>query len=286
MNKSITIGYLGPEGTYSELAARSIYDKGRFLPSKTVTGVFENLIEGKVDVGVVPWENSLNGSVGKTMDLMVEHCGQIIKDNGKTKFENPKLYIVGEIEYKIEHCLLKYADVMKIDRIVSHPQAIEQCSKFIEKMGVETLAVASTAEAARLAEKHPTWAAIGHGGLAKPYGLSVVRTKISDEEENYTRFAIIGNNPAKNPNKTSIAFVVKNDPGALYDALLPFREHEINMSKIESRPLRNGNKRWEYIMLVDFESAADGPEVKKAFEEMKELCPYLRVLGSYEKTIA
>ncbi|MEM2737974.1 MAG: prephenate dehydratase [Candidatus Bathyarchaeia archaeon] len=246
-------------------------DKIQPIPCKSFSEVFRKVELEEVDYGVLPIENSIEGSVNQVYDLLLTH----------------DLKICGEVILKIEHCLIgnTNADLSSIKRVYSHPQALAQCSKFLEKIMCEVIPTYDTAGSVKIIkEKHSMdEAAIASERAAEIYGMKILARNISDVPDNYTRFVILSKmdaSPSGN-DKTSIIFSVKHVPGALYDALGVFAKRKINLTKIESRPTRK--KPWEYIFYLDFEGHKTEPECMEALNELREKTPFIKVLGSYPK---
>ncbi|MFW9990265.1 MAG: prephenate dehydratase [Candidatus Odinarchaeota archaeon] len=268
------VGFLGPKGTFTHQAALEYFPKAgtEFITFTNNLEIFENIEKEIVDFGVIPIENSLQGTVRENLDLLIE------KD----------LFIYGEIELRIIQNLisLNNSDISKIQNIISHPQAIAQTRNWLKNNlpKAKLINASSTAEAVRRVNElnDETYAAIGTKFSSKLYGLKVLNSRIEDDPSNYTRFLIISkkeNEHKEGKIKTSIVFVTKNIPGTLYGVLKIFADANINLSKIESRPRRKG--RWEYIFLMDFEGNKDDPIIKKAIEKMNENVIWYKILGSY-----
>lgn len=268
------VGYLGPKGTFTHQAALEHFPKAgtEFIAFNNTLEIFENISKELIDFGVIPIENSLQGTVRETLDLLIE------KD----------LFIYGETDLRIIQNLisLKNSDLSKIQNIVSHPQAFAQTKMWLKTNvpKANLIDVSTTAEAVRRVSEinSETYAAIGTEFSSKLYGLKILNSRIEDDSSNYTRFLIISkkeNEHKEGKIKTSIVFVTKHIPGALYRVLKIFADTNINLSKIESRPRRKG--RWEYIFLMDFEADKEDPKVKKAFEKMNEIVIWYKILGSY-----
>ncbi len=201
-------------------------------------------------------------------------------------FVDSPVKITGEILQEISHFLLsKVGKIQKINKVYSHPQAIGQCRSWIEAnlKGVEIREVASTSKAAALAQKDPKAAAIASDLAGRLYGLKVIAAHIEDQSKNVTRFLVISMVGLKKTgeDKTSVLFSVKDRVGALYNMLKPFSQHQINLSKIESRPSKK--KPWEYIFYVDLEGHQEDPTVEQALKELEEGCVFLKILGSFPK---
>ena len=268
------IGYLGPIGTFTHQAALEYFPKAgsEFIPIKNLIEIFDNVEKGKIEYGVVPIENTLQGTVRETLDLLIDR----------------NLFIYGEIEFRIVQNLisLKGADINDIQNIFSHPQAFSQTRSWIKANlpNANLMDVSSTAEAIRRVRKlnDPTYAAIGTEFASNIYGLDVANSMIEDDTTNHTRFLVISKNEnllKEGKIKTSIVFVTKHEPGALYWVLKIFSEANINLSKIESRPFKK--VRWEYIFFVDFEGDKDNENVKEALQIIETNVVWLKILGSY-----
>lgn len=270
----LTIAYLGPEHTNTHLAAQTRFGRrARYVHEPTVDDVFHAVERRRADFGVVPVENSLEGTVTHTLDRFVE-------------FIDTPVRIHGEIEQAIRHCLILQpgAPLNRIRTVYSHPQALAQCHRWLLQhlRGAARRETQSTADAIWYVLHDHTArsrAAIGRRELAKEHGLRAM--PIPEERENKTRFLAIGlGQPSRGRrNKTSILFGVKDRPGALYDALMPFKQNRINLTKIESRPSKR--KAWEYLFFIDVEGHASEPKVKRALQALERSASLLRVLGSY-----
>lgn len=267
------VAYLGPEGTFCEQAARK-YFQGvdfTFIPCSTIKDVFDAVEQKRADYGTVPAENSLEGSVRQTLDLLLER----------------KLMICGEVDLRVVHSLIVRpgTEIKDVKVILSHPQAIAQCKQFIEKFfpNVEVREVSSTARAVSLLSEVQNCAAIGPELAAKRYGMKIAVRQIEDEPNNFTKFFILGieDGVATGCNKTSLIFSAKHEPGALYQALEPFAVRGINLTKIESRPQRG--KPWEYVFYLDFEGHRAEPRIAEAIDALRRKCLFVKVLGSYLK---
>jgi len=268
------IGYLGPIGTFTHQAALEYFPKAgsEFIPVKDLIEIFDNIEKGIFEYGVVPIENTLQGTVRETLDLLIDR----------------NLFIFGEIELRIVQNLisLEGATMNSIQNIFSHPQAFSQTRSWIKANlpNAKLIDVSSTAEAIRRVRKlnDPTYAAIGTEFASSIYGLVVANPMIEDETANFTRFLIISKkeNPIKEGKiKTSIVFVTKHEPGALYWVLKVFSDAHINLSKIESRPFKK--VRWEYIFFVDFEGNKEDGNVKEALQLIETKVLWQKILGSY-----
>lgn len=278
----LTIAYLGPEHTNTHLAARTRFGaRNRYAHAPTVDEVFHLIERRHADYGVVPIENSLGGAVTHTLDRYID-------------FVDTPVRIHGEIDVPIRHCLIlrprtKLSDV---GVIYSHPQAFEQCRPWLAKhlSRASRSETDSTAEAVQrvLHKKIGVWssvwdvrerAAIAAPELAAEHQLKAI--PIPQERENRTRFLVIalGEPPKGSKNKTSLLLTLKDRPGALHDALMPFKRYRINLTKIESRPSRR--KAWEYLFFIDLEGHQSEPRVTRALKTLERSTSLLRVLGSY-----
>ncbi len=267
--KTITISYLGPEGTFTHLAALKIFgNRNNYIAKETIGDVFYSVEKNETEYGVVPVENTTEGIVTHTLDMFLE-CD---------------LYICGELNMKISHCIVsKENSINKIKYIYSHPQAIAQCKNFINTklQGAKIFEVSSTAEASKIVKNKKYSAAISAEITATIYNLNILSKNIQDMEDNYTRFIVIGKHKVSNSgkDKTSIMFSLKDRVGILHDALSPFKKYNINLTKIESRPSKK--RPWEYVFFVDFIGHINDKNVKKSITELENLCTYYKFLGSY-----
>jgi chorismate mutase / prephenate dehydratase len=260
--------FLGPNATNTHAAAVIRFgQKADFYPLIGLTPIFREVEKDKSAFGVVPIENSSEGVVGLTMDLLLES----------------PLSICGEIYLPIRHLLLANIPKSKIEKVYSHPQAIAQCRGWLSRHlpAAEVIETASTSRGVEMALKDKKGAAIAGPLAAKMYKIRVAARDIHDRSGNTTRFVVLGHRDAEptGKDKTSLIFLVKNRAGALYDALYPFREHQINLSKIESRPTKR--EAWEYAFYVDLVGHRTDKEVQKALKELEEQSVYMKILGSY-----
>ncbi len=269
------VAYLGPRGTFTEQATRRFFSgkKVKLVETPTIKAVFDLVASGQAAYGVVPVENTLEGSVNITLDLLYRL----------------DVKICGEIQEPIRHNLIVKPGTRRsqIKVIISHPQALAQCSAYLEKNFPKAVLkeAPSTAAAVKSLKRFKSAAAIGTELAAKIYGMKVLERNISGENRNFTRFLVISLRdcePTGN-DKTSLIFSVKDRPGALYAALEPFALRQINLTKIESRPSKD--EPWTYIFFMEFEGHRENPECREALEELKKQCSYLKVLGSYPRAI-
>lgn len=267
------IAVLGPRGTFSEEAARKFLPKGELLPCRDIPEVFERVKSGAAKYGVVPVENSLEGSVGITLEQLLEK----------------HLKICGEIVLDIRHALMALPETRleEVKEIISHPHALAQCKNFLKKLRVKTRNFYSTAEAAReIAEKKlSSTAALAPRSAARLYGLKILKENIQDENQNQTRFVVLAEQDCKNTgrDKTSLVFGLKDKPGALYEALGIFALRGINLTRIESRPSRRA--LGDYIFYLDFLGHRSEKKIKQALAELERKAAFIKILGSYPRGI-
>jgi len=266
----LSVGFLGPEATFSHMAAREVFgSSAECAPYKSTDDVFTACEKGWTAYGVVPIENSASGALNDTLD----------------RFVDTNLIICSEITLSIHHVLMANCALEKILRVYSKTEPFLQCRAWLKENlpGVELREVGSTSEGAKLAAEHDNAAAIASELAAKIYDLKVLVRGIEDLKDNVTRFWVIGTNPAAptGNDKTSIMFSVKDRPGALYDLLEPFRRERINLTKIESRPTKR--RRWEYVFFVDLQGHRAEPTVAKVLKEIEEHCEFMKVMGSYPR---
>jgi chorismate mutase/prephenate dehydratase len=271
----LKVGYLGPEGTFSQSAVYQHFGHSvRALPLGTIDEVFHEVEAGVADFGVVPIENSTEGTVNHTLDM----------------FLSSPLKICGEVEMRIrQHLLGNMSGLDKIVRVCAHPQSLAQCRAWLKEFlpGVELIPASSNAEGARRARDEEGTAAIAGDAAAEVYGLEKLYADIEDRPDNSTRFLVIGREllPASGNDKTSLMLSTRDtdDAGALYKLLKPLADHKINMSRIESRPSRR--RKWHYVFFIDIDGHVSDPPVAKALAKLKDLAQLFRVLGSYPKAV-
>jgi chorismate mutase / prephenate dehydratase len=272
LERPLTIAFLGPVGTFSETAMQRQFGASvNGLPCSTLDEVFRATEAGGADFGIVPIENSSEGAVSRTLDLLLA----------------TPLRVLGEVSVPVHHNLLTRSGSMDgVARICAHSQALAQCTGWLNQHwpAVERQAVASNAEAARMASEDPALAAIAGERAAQRYGLHVVAAHIQDDPNNRTRFAVLGDQatqPSAPPgrDKTSLILSVPNRAGAVFDMLKPLAAHGVSMTRFESRPARVGT--WEYYFYVDLEGHADDPKVAAALTELQRECAFYKCLGSY-----
>lgn len=271
--KSLSVGFLGPRGSFTEEAALKMFgDQGVSLtPYSSIYEVFRAVENGEAEYGVVPLENTVEGSVGETLDMLAQ----------------TSVKICGETEIRISHNLIAKAGTKleDIKIVLSHPMALAQCRNFIytklKNVKIETRS--STAEAVKECIEKEGTAAIGSELAARIYGGEILAKGIEDYKDNYTRFIAIGYRPLDKGIgiKTSVIFTLKDVPGALYKALEPFAVRNINLTKIESRPIKG--RPWEYMFFMDFVRSIDDPDIKEALKEFMPRTTSVKILGSYKK---
>ncbi len=272
LEKTLTAAYLGPVGTYSEQAMHAYFGQSiEGLACPSIDEVFRSVEAGASEFGVVPVENSTEGAVSRSLDLLLE----------------TQLVIGGEIALPIQHNLMTQSGKLTgVTRVCAHPQALAQCQHWLTANAphLERQAVASNAEAARLAAADPTVAAIAGERAATHYGLLIANALIQDDPHNRTRFVVVGKQPAgaTGHDQTSMIVSVKNEPGAVYKLLEPLARHGVSMTRFESRPARVGT--WEYYFYIDFEGHRDDPAVAAALDDLGRKAAYLKILGSYPRS--
>lgn len=272
LEKPMRVCFLGPKATFTHMAClKQFGESANLVPVINVTEVFEYVERREAEFGVVPIENSTEGIVSNTLDMFVEY----------------DINIIGEITLDISHALLSVIGKMEhIKKVYSHPHAIAQCRSWLEKnlRAIPVFDVESTAKAAELASEDPSSAAIAAEEASKMYGLKVIKRNIQDNINNFTRFIIVGKiTPEKTGwDKSSIIFSVKHEVGALFKILQPFSKHGINLTKIESRPVKK--RAWEYLFFLDMEGHITDPSLSAAVDEMRVLCDFFKLLGSYPRS--
>ncbi len=269
LQKVLKIAYLGPEYSFSHLAAVERFGQAvELIPVGSIAAVFEEVNRGHVDFGVVPVENSTDGRVADTLDMFLKL---------------PHLTICGEIRLRIHHNLVANCEHQEIRRIYSKPQALSQCRNWLSKNVPHALLkdVSSTATAAELAQREPGAAAVASRQAAVRYGLRILFAQIEDAPHNETRFSVIGHQKAGKTghDKTAIMFRLPHNPGSLVDALDVFKQNKLNLTWIESFPAQT--PKAEYIFFVDFEGHQEDAKVGKTLKALGEHCEQLTVLGSF-----
>jgi len=275
LERPITVAYLGPRGTFSERAALKHFGLAAdAVPVASIDEVFREVESGGADFGVVPVENSTEGAVGRSLDLMPQS----------------PLKVCGEVIVRIHHNLMAKAapkDLADIGRVFSHGQSLAQCHEWlnVNLPKAERIAVASNAEAARRAAEEPGSAAVAGDMAAEHYGLAILAANIEDEPNNTTRFLILGDYAprATGRDKTSLVLSARNRAGAVYEMLTPFAQRGVSMTKFESRPSRLA--LWDYLFFVDIEGHRDDANVRAALDEVARIAGFLKLLGSYPMAV-
>ncbi len=272
LEQPVTVAFFGPEGTFAHMAARHLFGlAANYREATTIDGVFDAVRAGDAAYGVVPIENSTEGSVTTSADALIEG----------------DLLVRQELVLDISHALLGRAglSLSSIDRVYSHPQALAQCRIWMAKNvpRAQLVQTTSTAAAAREALADERGAAIGSRLAGEIYGLDAIREGIHDRPENATRFFVLAKKdaPRTGQDKTTVAFSVKDGRGALRDVLTVFDDAGVNLTRIESRPSRQ--KRWDYVFLVDLEGHREDEAVARALAGLGGRCDMVKVLGSYPR---
>ena len=265
------VAFQGEPGAYSEQAVFNYFGAVETLPCESFDRVFDSIVLEACDAGLIPIENSLAGSIHQNYDLLLRH----------------DLHITGEYLLRVQHCLIALPGVTKADikKAISHPQALGQCAAYLRGLGVKPESAYDTAGSVKMLKESGArdTAAVASRRAAEIYEMQILEEGIEDNPENYTRFLVIsktGTTP-EGEAKTSIVFTLKNQPGALFKALSVFALRDIDLTKIESRPLQG--QPWEYLFYIDFLGAAHNETVRKALDHLGEYALMLRVLGSYPK---
>lgn len=272
LEEPLTVAYLGPRGTFSEEAALKRFGSVvTTLACSSIDDVFRKVEAGAAGYGVVPVENSTEGAVGRSLDLLLQ----------------TPLKVCGEIKLPIHQLLLaRHGDLARINKIYSHPQSFSQCHEWLNAnlphlSGEARINAASNADAARLAAGDETAAAVAGRKAGEVFGLTICAENIEDEPNNTTRFLVIAAQEvaASGKDKTSLVMAAKNRPGAIHELLAPLAEHGVSMSRLESRPSRAG--LWEYVFFVDIEGHQHDAKTATTLEEVKRKAAFLKILGSY-----
>ena len=273
MEKNIpVVGFQGEIGAYSEKAVNLYFSKASSKAYKTFSDLFDALENEQIELAILPIENSIEGSVTESYELLLKS----------------KVTVVGEINVKIEHCLISHHDTSKddIDVIYSHTQALGQCKAYLKNSGCDAVTTYDTAGSVKMIKEKnmKRAAAIASKDAAKLYDMSVIEENIQDHEDNFTRFFCLSKIPTKSTgnDKTSIVFSAGDVAGSLYKALKEFADGDINLTKLESRLTRK--KAWEYNFYLDFEGHIDDENCKKAIQELINLGSSVKILGSYPRS--
>jgi chorismate mutase/prephenate dehydratase len=270
--QGVAVAYQGEPGAYTEEAALRFFGKStRGMPYETLDEVFEAVEVGEAPFAMVPVENSLEGSITRAYDLLLDS----------------PLMVCGETELRISHCLiaLEGAGLGTIKFVYSHPQALGQCRSFLNHLSVEIIPTSDTAGSVRMIKEQGRLdgAAVASARAAELYGLKIIAREIEDNPHNFTRFFILSkeDSPPTGNDKTSIVFSLKHKPGALYECLREFASREVNLTKLESRPTRH--QPWEYNFYMDFSGHREEKEVGEALKALEEHAVFVKILGSYPK---
>jgi chorismate mutase/prephenate dehydratase len=270
--QGVAVAYQGEPGAYSEEAAFRFFGRSaKGYPAATLDEVFETVELGKAPFAAVPVENSLEGSITRAYDLLLDS----------------PLMVCGETELRISHCLIAPAGtgLDAIKKVYSHPQALGQCRNFLRQLKCEVIPASDTAGSVRMIKEEglSDSAAVASERSAELYGLKIIAREIEDNPHNFTRFFILSkeDSPPTGDDKTSIVFSLKHKPGALFDALKVFASRKINLTKLESRPTRH--QPWEYNFYMDFAGHREDAGVISALKELEEHAVFVKVLGSYPK---
>jgi chorismate mutase/prephenate dehydratase len=273
--KPLKVAYLGPEGTFTQAAVLKHFGHSvRALSLASIDEVFQEVQAGTADFGVVPVENSTEGAINNTLD----------------RFLSTTLHICGEVELRIHHNLLgRMKDLKDVQRVCAHPQALGQCRGWLDEHlpDVERVAVSSNAEGARRARDERGSAAIASDTAAEIYGLEVIAPKIEDQQDNTTRFLVIGRQLLRPSGADKTTLLVSpgdgDASGALLNLLEPLARHGVSMTRIESRPSRR--RKWHYVFFIDIEGHAEDEKVSRALAALGKRASLFRVLGSYPQAI-
>jgi chorismate mutase/prephenate dehydratase len=266
------VAFLGPKATFSHLATMQQFGlSAEPVPQKSIPAVFEEVEKDRALYGVVPVENSTEGVISHTLDMFMES----------------ELKIQAEILLEVSHYLLSKTGRMEdIRKVYSHPQPLAQCRNWLEENlpHIPMVDVASTTMAAQIVSEDYSAAAIASQYAASVYDLKIVRERIEDQVNNFTRFLVIGKKltDPSGDDKTSLMFAVKDEPGILYRMLEPFASRGVNLCKIESRPMKK--KAWEYVFFLDLIGHVSDPVVEAAVQELKGYCQFVKLLGSYPRS--
>jgi prephenate dehydratase len=264
----IRVSFQGERGAYSEAASRKFFgEEIETIPLTTFAEVLESTVSDKTDFSILPVENSLEGSVGESYDLL---------------YSTP-LVAIGECYLRIEHCLIGNGNLEEVNTVYSHPQALGQCRNFIQKHGMRTVPTYDTAGSVKIIKDIGTRniACIASKMASKIYNMPIIAQEIANNLNNYTRFLVLSKQQKKETgrDKTSIIFSIKHEPGSLYRIIEKFYTYNVNLTKIESRP--NKTSAWEYNFYVDFEGHLENIRISEMLEKIKRETLFMKVLGSY-----
>ncbi len=262
-----SISFQGERGAYSEAAAKSFFDNIETIPFATFAEILESTSKGNSEYSILPVENSLEGSVGESYDLLY----------------STSLNVTGEIYHRVEHCLIGIGKLEDVDTVYSHPQALGQCRKFIEKHNMRTIPAYDTAGSVKIIKElnKKNCACIASKTSSSIYNMPIISENIANNSNNYTRFLILSKKESTQTenDKTSIIFSIKHEPGSLFRIIENFHKNNVNLTKIESRPTKSNT--WEYNFYVDFEGNAKNSKILEMLEKIKQESLFMKVLGSY-----
>jgi prephenate dehydratase len=272
ISKGIRIAFQGERGAYSEMAIMLKFPTSTAIPLKTFYDVFETVKTHRNGIAVVPIENSIEGSVSETYDLLLQD----------------KIYVSGEIFQRINHCLIVNKGYKNIINVYSHPQALGQCRNYIQRNKLEPIPAFDTAGAVKFIKENKMMssAAIASRRAAEIYDMEILDEGIEDKKNNFTRFFVISQQLVEKPSgkdRTSIIFALEHKPGSLYQVLKEFSRKSINLTRIESRPTKE--TPWEYYFYVDFDGHYNDEKVRLTLNRIKTQTKFFKLLGSYEKGI-
>jgi prephenate dehydratase len=266
------VAFQGERGAYGEIATLQYFSKASLAPKKSFQEVFDAAENGDADYIVVPVENSIEGSVNEIYDLLLQ----------------TKMSVIGEVYQRVRHCLIANRDAKKIKYVHSHPQALAQCRRYLQRKKLESLPAYDTAGAVKMIKENKMLdsAAIASKRAAELYDMEILDEGIEDKKNNYTRFLVLSPKKSRSDSKaghykTSMIFSVKHVPGALFGIIGEFAIRRINLTKVESRPTKE--TPWEYNFYVDFEGHAQDKAVQEALKSIKPKTSYIKILGSYRK---
>lgn len=273
LEEPLSVAYLGPQGTFTEMALGKQFGASvEALSCASIDEVFRAAETGGAQYAVVPVENSTDGAIGRTLDLLLA----------------TPLKICAEVVLRVQQNLMaKRASMKAIRKVYSHPQSLAQCHGWLAQNlpGVRRVPLASNAEAARVAAKEAGAAAIGPEIAAARYGLKLLARSIEDDPKNRTRFLVLGSNDAgaSGNDRTSLVMTAHNKPGSLHDLIASFAVHGVSMTRLESRPARTG--QWEYYFYVDIDGHQNDPKVARALAELRGKAPFVKIFGSYPAAV-
>ncbi len=271
LEKPLKIGFFGPEASFTHLAALGKFGHcASYVAKASISDVFNDVEAERIDYGVVPIENSTEGAINHTLDMLI----------------NSTVKICSEINMRIHHNLLSKSGMKDIKKVYSHAQVLGQCRSWLQEhlAGVEIVESSSSTKASKIASEEKFSASISSSLASELYKLNIIADNIEDSADNTTRFMVIGRQEPRptGDDKTSICFAIRDRVGALYDSLLPFKDEKITLTMIESRPSKR--KNWEYYFFLDFLGHIEDPAPQRTLEKLKDMCQFVRILGSYPRS--